>query len=228
MLKVYQRVAKKLEDRIESGHYKPMSRLPSERELASEFEVSRTTIREALTALEAAGAISIKDRSGAYVKSNSGGVASSLTSIESTPGPHEVLQLRRLIEGDACFNVALQASDAAIEEILAACKANEDVPPDDTPEFHLATKNFHMSIMRASENSLYAELFDFLWEQKSGPLWEHWYARSRSRHNRIMVLANNKEIAQTIADRRPLAARTAMQHHIDWMISRFLGVNQAD
>ncbi len=220
--KVYQRVAAQIEEEILSGKLKPMSRLPSERELSVTFEVSRTTVREALLALEAAKRIRIKDRSGAYVLPQPGGAMSVLSDIERTPGPHEVLQLRRLIEGEACFLVALNGSAKSIEAIIAANLANADVPPDDTPEFHAATRSFHMAIAEGSENSLFVELLEYLWEQKSGPLWENWYAGTKSRQNRITVIANNQSITDAIVARRPQAARTAMQHHIDWMIGRFL------
>jgi len=220
--KVYQRIAGELEKMIRSGELKPMSRLPAERDLAAQFEVSRTTIREALMVLEAGEIIRIKDRSGAYVLPVARKSASILQSIEATPGPHEVLQMRRLIEGEACFLVALNGSRRAIDAIVDANTANAEVPPDDTPEFHDATKQFHLSIAQGSENSLFVELLEYLWEQKSGPLWENWYGSTRSRQNRIAVLANNQEVTDAIVARRPQAARTAMQRHIDWMISRFL------
>lgn len=220
--KTYQRVASKIEDDIRSGRIKPLSRLPAERDLASDFEVSRTTVREALLALEAAQIIKIKDRSGAYVLPLSQEHPPFLSGMEEAPGPHEVLQMRRLIEGEACLLVAMNGSASAIEAIVAANEANAAVPPDDTPEFHEATRAFHMAIVHGAENSLFAELLEFLWAQKTGPLWENWYAGTKSRRNRLRVIENNQEITDAIVARRPQAARTAMQHHIDWMIARFL------
>ncbi|WP_372572285.1 FadR/GntR family transcriptional regulator [Ruegeria jejuensis] len=220
--KTYQRVANSLESDIRSGKFKPMSRLPPERELASDFEVSRTTVREALLALEAARIITIKDRSGAYVLPISDEESTLLARVESTPGPHEVLQLRRLIEPEACFQVAMSGSDAIIADIVAAYEANAAVPPDDTPEFHQSVRHYHMTIMKGAGNSLFVELMDYLWEQKSGPLWENWYMGTRSRHHRQTTIANNREITEVIVARRPQAARTAMERHIDGMVSRFL------
>lgn len=220
--KVYQRVAADLERRIIEGIYKPMSRLPPEREFALEFQISRTTVREALMALEVANVIEIKDRSGAYVLPTQVKNSESLAIIKSSPGPHEVLQLRRLIEGEASFLVAMNGSDENLAAIADACKANAEVPPDDTPDFHEASKAFHISIVKGCENSLFLEMLEFLWDQKRGPLWKNWYASTRSKKNRLVVLANNQEITDAILARRPQAARTAMQRHIDGVITRFL------
>lgn len=220
--KTYQKLAATLEDQIRKGELKPMTRLPSERDLAKAHEVSRTTVREALMALEAGGLLQIKDRSGAYVQPVLDVEPGFLSKLEKQPGPHEVLQMRRLIEGESSFLAALNGSNAALKEIAEANEANAAVPPDDTPEFHECTRRFHMSIAKASENSLFHDLLDFLWDQKSGPLWEKWYGSTRSRKNRLIVIASNQEVTDAILARRPQAARTSMQRHIDRMISRFL------
>ena len=220
--KVYQKIANRLERSIRAGDYKTMEKLPPERDLAAEVKVSRTTIREALMALEAAKIIRIKDRSGAFVLPLSPEKPMRLAEISTSPGPHEVLQLRRLIEGEAALLVTMNGSNEAISKIGDACSANASVPPDDTPEFHAATRQFHMAVAEGSGNGLFVELLGFLWDQKSGPLWESWYVATRSQKNRQQTLANLTDISDAIASRRPQAAQTAMHRHIDWNIARFL------
>jgi GntR family transcriptional repressor for pyruvate dehydrogenase complex len=53
--KLYQQVASTIMASIAAGKYQPGERLPSERDLASAFKVSRPTIREAMIALEIRG-----------------------------------------------------------------------------------------------------------------------------------------------------------------------------
>jgi DNA-binding FadR family transcriptional regulator len=221
--RTYQRIAEGIEEMIRSEGFKVGDRLPPERDLSVRFEVSRTTVREALLALEAADLIEIRDRSGAYILDKSTRLLAGLRKFEHAPGPHEVLQLRRLIEGQASFLAALNAAPAVIREIVEAADANEAIEPDDTDEFHEATRLFHLSIVNAAGNLLFIELFNFLWAQKSGQLWERWYQRTKSRQNRLIVLQHNREVTNAIAGRRPDAARTAMEHHFDWMVERFLG-----
>lgn len=220
--KTYHRIAEGILDLINSGQFAPKSRLPPERELAARFDVSRTTVREALLALEASHIVKIRQRSGAYVLKPSERKTLELKELETSPGPHEVLQLRRLIEGEACFVAALSAPDAVVRTILDADAVRAGLPADDSTEFHEATRLFHRSIILASDNSLFVNLFDSLWEQRTSALWEHWYEGTKSRENRIASVANGHEIATAIGSRRAEAARTAMHHHIDRMIQRFL------
>ena len=63
----YQQVASAIMESIESAQYKPGERLPSERDLAASFGVSRPTIREAMIALEIRGLAEIRHGSGIYV-----------------------------------------------------------------------------------------------------------------------------------------------------------------
>ena len=64
--RLYLEVAGQIETLIRSGEIKPGERLPSERDLAASFEVSRPTIREAMIALEIAGLVEIRTGSGIY------------------------------------------------------------------------------------------------------------------------------------------------------------------
>ena len=60
---------------IVNGDYSFNERLPSERALAAQFEVSRPTIREAMIALEIAGRVEVRSGSGVYVLDQSSGAA---------------------------------------------------------------------------------------------------------------------------------------------------------
>src|SRR5258708_26525109 len=65
--KLYRQVADAIRASIQSGDYKPGSRLPSERDLAASFKVSRPPIREAMIALEIHGLVEARQGSGIYV-----------------------------------------------------------------------------------------------------------------------------------------------------------------
>jgi GntR family transcriptional repressor for pyruvate dehydrogenase complex len=68
-LRISEEVAEQLKQSIVSGHFKPGEKLPPERDLADEFQVSRVAIREALRKLEHAGFIVTRQGAtgGAYV-----------------------------------------------------------------------------------------------------------------------------------------------------------------
>ena len=62
--KLYQQVAAAVAEAIQRGEFGPGQRIPSERELAEEYKVSRPTIREAMIALEVIGVVRSRHGSG--------------------------------------------------------------------------------------------------------------------------------------------------------------------
>src|SRR3954470_9305324 len=66
--RLYQELARKMMSAIDSGKYKVGERLPAERELAVEFDVSRATVREAIISLEFQGLVEVRLGTSAYVR----------------------------------------------------------------------------------------------------------------------------------------------------------------
>src|ERR1700688_2639931 len=66
--KLYQQIARQIAAAIVGGHYAPGDKLPSERELADDFGVSRPTVRDAMIALEFQGLVEARQGSGVYVE----------------------------------------------------------------------------------------------------------------------------------------------------------------
>jgi len=69
--KIYEEIVEQLKDMLSRGELRPGDRLPSEREMAESLGVSRASVREALTALEAIGILDIRPGEGTYVKQTS-------------------------------------------------------------------------------------------------------------------------------------------------------------
>jgi GntR family transcriptional repressor for pyruvate dehydrogenase complex len=67
---LYRQVLERIQALVDGGSITPGDQLPSERELASQLGVSRTSVRQALTALEALGVLEIRHGSGVYVRPN--------------------------------------------------------------------------------------------------------------------------------------------------------------
>ena len=65
--RLYEQISQKLAKSIADGKYEIGHRLPSERELAQAFKVSRPTVREAIIALELDGLVEVRLGSGVYV-----------------------------------------------------------------------------------------------------------------------------------------------------------------
>lgn len=65
--RLYQHVASVIKERIENNEYSVGSKLPAERLLADEMNVSRTVIREAIIMLEVEGLVDVRKGSGIHV-----------------------------------------------------------------------------------------------------------------------------------------------------------------
>src|SRR5512132_1561450 len=66
--RIYEEIVRQVKQLIAEGRFKSGDRLPPERELAEKFVVSRTSVREALRALESLGLIEIRAGEGTFVR----------------------------------------------------------------------------------------------------------------------------------------------------------------
>src|SRR5688572_20254195 len=66
--RIYAEIVRQIRGLIADGQLKSGDRLPPERDLADRFRVSRTSVREALRALESTGLIEIRAGEGAFVR----------------------------------------------------------------------------------------------------------------------------------------------------------------
>ena len=119
--RLYRQVADQLRALIEGGEYPVGSRLPTERDLAEQLQVSRPTVREALIALEVEGRVRIRVGSGIYVIEPT--PASVVPGSATIEGPFELLRAREFIEGTIAGEAARLATSDDIARIDAALAA---------------------------------------------------------------------------------------------------------
>ena len=97
--RLYHDLARSLMEELSSGRYPVGARLPAERELATTYNVSRPTVREAMIALEVQGLVEVKVGSGAYVRRLPGSRANGITrgNLISFYCPEKQLQMWLLL-----------------------------------------------------------------------------------------------------------------------------------
>ncbi len=120
-----ERIAERLVTAIALGEFEPGQRLPTERDLSTTLEVSRTTVREALQRLQAAGYVTTRRGRGGGTFIQTGAGPGSDEMIKRTLGPAwddltELLDYRRLVEQQIARTAAERRSADDVEMIRRA------------------------------------------------------------------------------------------------------------
>ena len=124
--RIYEEIVRQVKGLIAEGRLRSGDRLPPERDLAEKFVVSRTSVREALRALESRGLIEIRAGEGAFVRDIS--VETLIETLALVILPHreavgELFEARRLLEPAIA---ALAARRATAEELAEMERILED------------------------------------------------------------------------------------------------------
>jgi len=219
--RLYHSVAAQIAGLIEEGVFPPGARLPGERELATRFNVSRVTIREAEIALQAIGRIEIKTGSGVYVCEGQGLSSGSLPDASA----FEVTEARSLIEAESAALAAKVITDERLVELedLIVKMADEDT------EISLAAdRDFHAKIAESSGNMVMLHIVQSLWKMREElPKVKHRYeavcdadAAKRGKEH--------QDILDALKARNPEAARTAMRQHFLRLIESMLDAREQE
>jgi GntR family transcriptional repressor for pyruvate dehydrogenase complex len=143
-----------MEREIRSGALRPGSPLPSERELSEQFDVARTSIREAVQGLLSVGLV-VKKGNRSYVVEHLPEVR-----LDGVDGRklrvRELFTVRQILEPPI---TTLVAQNATTEQRRAIHELAERFHPDMTlEEFRVLDREFHLALAHACGNDLLAEL----------------------------------------------------------------------
>ncbi|TCP96545.1 GntR family transcriptional regulator [Cricetibacter osteomyelitidis] len=213
--RLYQQLAQELKNKITSGFYKVGGKLPAERFISEEMNVSRTVVREAIIMLEVEGYVEVKKGSGIHVISDNPKrvVETQEKGLEfSKCGPFELLQARQLIESIVAEFAATQVTKEDIIDIMEIQKnaRKEDRFRDSEWDF-----KFHTKIAQITRNSALITIVQEMWQQRVlNPYWrklhEHIDARSID-----SWCKEHDEILQALMNKDPHSAKLAMWQHLE-------------
>lgn len=207
-----EQIADRLVTAIALGEFVPGQRLPSERDLAQQLEVSRTSVREALHRLAGAGYVEIvRGRSGgAYVRQSWGPV--SAATVQRTLSPNwadfeALFDLRTLVEGLIARTAAERHSESDVAPIRDALAAYVDAP--DREASRAADQALHSAIAGATGNPYLARLSHQIRSQVS----LGFQAEPYSPEIRAIALEQHGQLADAVLQRRAAdAERLAAEH----------------
>lgn len=159
--KLSEEIAEKLRQMIQSGELKQGEQLDSVPTLASQFQVGKAAVREALSALNAVGLIEIKQGLGTFVKKQDEFSLSSLTlqGLVNIEQIQKIFEIRRILELGAARVAATNRTDTdllQLENILE--KMKEGIAEKEIGE--KADWEFHMAIAKASHNNYLVDMMN--------------------------------------------------------------------
>lgn len=147
---------------ILSGRMQPGDRLPTERELAAQFGVSRVTIRDALRALEAGGLVRVKVGSGGgpYVAEPDVNLLSTALAnhlhLRGTTF-RELAETRMALETTAVRLAAARATEADLARLRTALDTPVNLPPGQRTA--ASSVDFHTAVYTAAHNEALLAMF---------------------------------------------------------------------
>lgn len=206
--------------RIQSGAYPKGSRLPTEKEFAEEFGVSRPVIRSALARLREAGLVVSRRGSGSFVEGTGIDHSRGFKSLTSIEDIMQYYKFRQMIEVETAADAALKCTAVQARElsdvqalIVEDIEAGQATIDNDI--------RFHAMIAQIANNRFIAESLELLQPHMRfvarflRSLTPDGYATAKKRlHDEHQV------IIDALRANDPAAARQAMRHHINSSESR--------
>ena len=192
---------------IQDKLWAPGSKLPGEQALAATFGVSRNCMREVLKALEHAGVVEAKPGHGTFLSANadkSANGATVATALCEDSSYSDLMQIRRLLEGQAAYSAAERATPEDLEKLERILKGEEGESLD---EIH---DRFHETVVDISGNRLLKKMLESLRNE---------IREQRQFHYKVLTDEDRLEhwkVLEAIKSRDSGKAWKAMLKHVDY------------
>lgn len=159
---LYEEVVERLREFIDVHELKPGDKLMPERELAEQLGVSRTSVRQAITALRVLGIVEVRPGDGAYLVEAEELIPSLALEVLESEADHPMIwEVREAVETQAARLAAARRSEDDLERMRAALEAMEESVAAGG-EGVVGDRRFHEAILQASHNPLLQRLFEQL------------------------------------------------------------------
>ena len=219
---LYERIAARLADDVRSGALAPGERLPGERELARRLGVGRSSVREAIAALQVDGVVVTRPGSGTYVADAPPVARTSAPDVS----PSALLEARALLEPRIAALAAQRAGrggrDAESERLLDAM----EIDPTHPLPWNDADRLFHRRVAELTGNPVLAALAEQIAATMDQPLWQRLRDDSvaDAAHMRIHA-AEHRMIYEAVVAGDAAAAEFYAAQHID-RVRRYMTLDQ--
>ena len=162
--RIYEHIVDQIHALIREGRWAPGDQIPPERELAERFRVSRTSVREALRALEMQGIIESRQGGGTFVRSaDTEALVPPLVAaiLRGQREMTEVLEVRELIEPGVARLAAQRATPEVVLELEQILERQREAIDNNRPFVDEDTA-FHYTLARAADNHILLRLHNVI------------------------------------------------------------------
>ena len=211
--RLYEKIVQQIEESILKGELSEGSQLPAERDLAKQFGVSRTAVREAIKALQEKGLVDAFPGRGTFVTNgNPNSMRRSLDRIikSGEPGGWAYLvEVRKILEPEIAALAAVRATDQDLALMREAFQVMDNAGCD-ADAYIEADLDFHLALAEAAANPIVLSLIDSI----VGLLREERLRIFRVEGGPERGQHHHKCILEAIERHDPQEARAAMQAHL--------------
>ena len=211
--RLYEQIVEQIEQSVQRGDLKPGDQLPAERELAEQFGVSRTAVREAVKALREKGLVEAYPGKGTFITSGSSNpmrqsIDRMMRSAQAD-ATSSLVEVREILEPEIAALAAVRATEENLNSLRESV-AVMDAAKRDPDAYIEADLDFHLELAEAAANPLILSLIDSIvgvlreqrmriFEVEGGP------DRGQYHHKRILEAMEHQDAE---------GAREAMRAHL--------------
>jgi GntR family transcriptional repressor for pyruvate dehydrogenase complex len=210
--RIYEHIVEQIRALIREGRWAPGDQIPPERELAERFRVSRTSVREALRALEMQGVIDSRQGGGTFVRTADTEALVPPLAAAIMRGRRElaeVLEVRELIEPGIARSAAMRATAEHVAELEALLERQAQCIAEGRPFVDEDTA-FHYTLARAADNHILLRLHNLILDLLRESRQSYLHVPDRPQ----LSLRGHEAILSAIKNNNPEAAYAASLAHI--------------
>ena len=219
--KVYQQVVDQIQNMIFDGSLKAGDKLPTERDMVKLFEVSRTSVREAVRALDILGLVECRQGDGNFIRKDfDTGLFEPLSVMFKLHNGNalELFKVRKMLEIEAVSLAVEQITEQQKNELktimgkLSKAKTESEKVKLDA--------EFHFKIIEASNNYLLKCFYNAV-----SSIMKSFISDARKiflkaeKMNKLSEL--HKDIFEAIISGKPEQAKESIQKHFDFVIENY-------
>jgi GntR family transcriptional repressor for pyruvate dehydrogenase complex len=214
-VRVFEQIAVQIEKRILNGELRSGDRLPTERDLAEQFHVSRTAVREAMKILAQKGLVDMRPGRGTIVidgaheaMQDSIGLVMKLR-LGEVGGSDNLVEVRTILETEIAALAAARATEKEIASMREAIQTMDE-NLNNADAYIAADNRFHEALAQATQNALIVMLIKSIVNLLSEQRKQVFQVEGGPQRGQI----HHKRILDNVIRREPEAARAAMRSHL--------------